>query len=56
MCYRDLYIVIIHYNKSGFSVKHIECDREFKSIMNEVSDEMGIETNDENPDDQVTEA
>ena len=39
-----------HYNKEGFSVKCIEFDCEFKSIMNEVSDEMGIEINYENPD------
>ena len=37
-----------HYNKAGFSVKHIECDGEFKSIMDEVSNGMGIEMNNEN--------
>ena len=34
---------MIHYNKSVFSVKRIECDGEFKSVMHEVSDDMGIE-------------
>ena len=40
---------MIHYNKSVFSVKRIECDGEFKSVMHEVSDDMGIEMNYENP-------
>ena len=29
-CYRALYLVMRHYNKAGFSVKHIECDDQFK--------------------------
>ena len=44
-CYRTLDVVMIKYNKSGFCIKRIGCDSEFKSIMDEVSDEMGIETN-----------
>ena len=31
--YRALGVVMRHYNKSGFAVKHIGCDDEFKSIM-----------------------
>ena len=49
-------VVMRHYNKAGFYFKCIECDDEFKSVMHEVCDEMGIETNYTNSDDQVTEA
>ena len=42
-------VVIRHLNKAVFSIKHIECDGEFKSIMDEVRNEMRIEINDENP-------
>ena len=47
---------MIHDNKSGFAVKRIECDGEYKSIMDEVSNVMGIEINYANADDHVTEA
>ena len=43
-----------HYNNSVFSVKCIGCYEEFKSIIDEVSDDMGIYTNHENPYDHVT--
>ena len=36
-CYMDLDIVTRHYNRSGFSIRHIECDGELKKIMDEVS-------------------
>ena len=29
-CYRDLDAAMRYYNKAGFSVKHIECDDQFK--------------------------
>jgi hypothetical protein len=32
------------YNKTGYTIKEIHCDQEFKHMMNEVSDEMGVET------------
>ena len=38
-----------HCNKVLFAVKKIECDVNFKSIMDEVSDDMEIKTNYENP-------
>ena len=37
------------------SVKFIECDKKFKSVMNEVSYEMGIEKNYSNIDNHVPE-
>ena len=44
-----------HYNKAVFSVKHIGCDGEFKLIINEMSNDMGIEINSTNTDDCVPE-
>ena len=55
-CNRDLNVVIRYYNKAGFSVKRIECDGKFKQIMDEGSDDMGIEKNDANPDNHFHEA
>ena len=54
--YRALYVLMIHYNKAVFSIKCIECDGGFKSIMDEVSDDMVIEMNCVNPEDHVSEA
>ena len=45
-----------HHNKALFSVKHIERDVEFKSIMCEVCCEMEIEMNYTNPDYHFPEA
>ena len=55
-CYRSLGVVMKHYNKAGYSVKLIECDGKFKSIMDEVSNEIEIEVNYVKPDDHVPEA
>ena len=55
-CYRALDVVMRHYNKAVFSVKHIECDGKLKASIDEVCDEMGIEMNDENPGEYVTES
>ena len=55
-CYRDLGLVIINYKKTVFVVKCIECDGKFKTIMDEVSNDMGIEMNDSNKYDHVPEA
>ena len=44
---------MIHYNKSGFSVECIECSGKFKSIMDEVINEMGNEINYANTDNHV---
>ena len=52
----DLYVVMIHCNKSGFSVKRIECDGKFKSIMDKVSDDMGIGMSYANLDNHIPEA
>ena len=52
----DLNTVLRHYNKSGFSIKHIECDGEFKSIMDEVIDDTVIEIKYSNQDYHIPEA
>ena len=54
-CYRYLDVVMRYYNKAVFLVKRIEYDDEFKPIMDEVSDDMGMENNYANPDDRITE-
>ena len=41
-CYRDLDAVMRHYNKSVCSIKRIECGDDFKSITDEVSNDMEI--------------
>ena len=48
--------VMKQYNKAGFSVKHIECDGEFKSIMDEVIDDTVIEIKYSNQDYHIPEA
>ena len=45
-----------HYNKARFAVKFVECNGEFKSIMDEVRNDMVIEMNDANTYDHVPEA
>ena len=41
------------YNSRGFKVKNINCEREFKKIMDEVKDSMGVDMNYTNADDHV---
>ena len=47
---------MIYYKKSGFFVKLVEFDGEFKSTMDEVGDKMVIEINYENTYDHFPEA
>ena len=54
--YGALDVVMIHYNKEGFSVIRIECDCEFQYIMDEVINEMRIEMNYANSDNHFPEA
>ena len=55
-CYRALDVVMIYYKKSGFFVKLVEFDGEFKSTMDEVGDKMVIGINYENTYDHFPEA
>ena len=45
-----------HYNKAGFTVTRINCDMEFKSIMDDVKNKLNIELNYANAGDHVPEA
>ena len=36
-------VILRHYNHEGYEIKAIHCDREFKSMMDEVKDEMDVE-------------
>ena len=50
---RGLDNVLSHYNRSGFFTKKNNFDGEFKSIMDEVADNLDKSMNYENPDDRV---
>ena len=43
--YKAIDVILRHYNKAGFRIKTIHCDREFKPLMDDVSDEMDAEMN-----------
>ena len=43
--YRALDVILRVYNKRGYHVKTINCDGEFRTLMNEVSDRLDIEMN-----------
>ncbi len=48
--YKAINAILRKYNKAGFIVSMIHCDREFKSLMNKVIDEMdGVVMNFANP-------
>ena len=54
--YRALDVILRHYNKSGFKVTKIHCDNEFRTLMEEIQDELDIELNFANAGDHVPEA
>jgi hypothetical protein len=43
--YRALDVVLRRVNKADFRVTRVECDQEFKSIMDDVADDMEITMN-----------
>ncbi len=43
--YRALDVILRVYNKRGYRIKTINCDGEFKTLMDEVSDELDTEMN-----------
>ena len=43
--YKKIDKVVRIYNRGGFRVKMIECDKAFKSMMDKVSDDMDITMN-----------
>ena len=53
--FKRIDMVLRHYNQGGFTIRKIYCDGEFRSMMDKVTDEMGIEMNYANPDEHVPE-
>ena len=53
---KALSVIIRHYRRAGFSIKRIECDGEFKSLMDEIMGKLNIDVNYANPSDHVPEA
>jgi len=53
--FKRIDMVLRHYNKAGFTIKKIYCDGEFKHMMDQVCDELGVEMNYANPDEHVPE-
>ena len=54
--FRALDAILRHYNKAGYIIKRIECDGEYKSMMEEIKDELDIDMNFTNVQDHVPEA
>jgi hypothetical protein len=54
--YRVLDMVLRLYNSTGFHIKTIHCDREFRAMMDKVKDELGVCMNFTNALDHVPEA
>ena len=54
--YRGLDIILRKYNKAGFTIITIMCDREFKPLFDEVSDELNVEMNYTSASEHVPEA
>ena len=53
---RGLQLLVQHYKKGGFIVKRINCDMEFKPIMDVVHEKLNIMINYANAGDHVPEA
>ena len=51
--YKALDKTLRTYNRGGFKVRSIECDNEFKSIMDDVEDGLGVKMNYTNAQDHV---
>ena len=54
--YRALDKILRFYNKSGFIIKTIHCDGEFRAMMEKVSDDLSVDMNYTNAQDHVPEA
>eukprot|EP00980_Cylindrotheca_fusiformis_P008866 scaffold1891_cov62-Cylindrotheca_fusiformis.AAC.1 len=54
--FRSLDVALRYYNKADFKIKQIDCDGEFRVMMDEVQDELDVEMNYANPGDHVPEA
>ena len=54
--YNGIDIVLCSYNRAGYFIKKIYCDREFKPLMNDIEDDIDIEINYPPQGDHVPEA
>jgi hypothetical protein len=54
--YRALDQILRHYNNSGFVIKTIHCDGEYRGMMDKVKDDLDIQMNFTNAQDHVPEA
>ena len=54
--FRALDVIFRKYNAVGFAIKCILCDGEYKSMMDEVKDDLDVDMNYANPQDHVPEA
>ena len=43
--YRALDVILRAYNHAEFTIREIQCDNEFKTLMNEIKDDIGIHMN-----------
>ena len=53
--YKALDVIFCQYNKGGFVIKTIYCDREYRAMMNKVSDDLDVVMNNTNASDHVPE-
>jgi predicted RNA-binding protein len=54
--YRALNQILRHYNQTGFVIKAIHCDGEFRSMMERVNDDLDVNMNFTNAQDHMPEA
>ena len=54
--YKALDQTLRQYNRAGYNIRTISCDKEFKSLMEEVQDELGIDIDYTNPGDHESAA
>ena len=54
--YKAIDEIFRHYNGAGFLIGQIDCDRQFKPLMNKVKDELSVHMNYTATDDHVPEA
>ena len=54
--YEALDHILRRYNSAGLQITKLNCDNEFKSIMDDVKDELGTDFNPSNPGDHCPEA
>ena len=48
--------ILRNYNKAGFQIKNINCDREFKGLMDPIKDELNVDMNYTSANEHVPEA